>query len=105
MINNFRGRTTTRVSFTTDPVAEVLRILNPGLVQVHDHTPGSHGSTFGGNPLAAAIGHAVVGLLATGTPGSGAGAGGPPSGPASLPCGPLRVGHGRESDTVRVGTV
>jgi ornithine--oxo-acid transaminase len=29
-------------------------------------TPGSHGSTFGGNPLAAAIGRAVVGLLRTG---------------------------------------
>jgi ornithine--oxo-acid transaminase len=29
-------------------------------------TPGSHGSTFGGNPLAAAVGSAVVGLLATG---------------------------------------
>ncbi|ADU50009.1 ornithine--oxo-acid transaminase [Intrasporangium calvum] len=29
-------------------------------------TPGSHGSTFGGNPLAAAIGRAVVSLLATG---------------------------------------
>jgi ornithine--oxo-acid transaminase len=28
--------------------------------------PGQHGSTFGGNPLAAAIGHAVVDLLATG---------------------------------------
>jgi ornithine--oxo-acid transaminase len=28
--------------------------------------PGSHGSTFGGNPLAAAVGIAVVGLLATG---------------------------------------
>lgn len=28
--------------------------------------PGEHGSTFGGNPLAAAIGHAVVDLLATG---------------------------------------
>jgi ornithine--oxo-acid transaminase len=27
---------------------------------------GNHGSTFGGNPLAAAVGHAVVGLLATG---------------------------------------
>ena len=29
-------------------------------------TPGSHGSTFGGNPLGAAIGQAVVGLLVTG---------------------------------------
>ncbi|MDQ4007497.1 MAG: ornithine--oxo-acid transaminase [Actinomycetota bacterium] len=29
-------------------------------------TPGSHGSTFGGNPLAAAVGQAVVGLLRTG---------------------------------------
>ena len=29
-------------------------------------TPGSHGSTFGGNPLAAAVGHEVVGLLQTG---------------------------------------
>lgn len=29
-------------------------------------TPGSHGSTFGGNPLAAAIGHEVVAMLSTG---------------------------------------
>jgi ornithine--oxo-acid transaminase len=28
--------------------------------------PGNHGSTFGGNPLAAAVGHAVVGLLESG---------------------------------------
>ncbi len=28
--------------------------------------PGEHGSTFGGNPVAAAVGHAVVGLLGTG---------------------------------------
>ncbi|MEO7422089.1 MAG: aminotransferase class III-fold pyridoxal phosphate-dependent enzyme, partial [Ornithinibacter sp.] len=29
-------------------------------------TPGSHGSTFGGNPLAAAIGHEVVTMLSEG---------------------------------------
>jgi ornithine--oxo-acid transaminase len=29
-------------------------------------TPGSHGSTFGGNPLAAAVGQAVVAMLSTG---------------------------------------
>jgi ornithine--oxo-acid transaminase len=29
-------------------------------------TPGSHGSTFGGNPLAAAIGHEVIAMLRTG---------------------------------------
>ena len=29
-------------------------------------TPGSHGSTFGGNPLAAAIGREVVAMLQTG---------------------------------------
>ncbi|SKA79519.1 ornithine--oxo-acid transaminase [Agreia bicolorata] len=36
--------------------ADILGVLNPG----------EHGSTFGGNPLAAAVGHAVVDLLATG---------------------------------------
>ncbi|MCV7009327.1 ornithine--oxo-acid transaminase [Mycobacterium gordonae] len=36
--------------------ADVLGVLNPG----------EHGSTFGGNPLAAAIGATVVGLLARG---------------------------------------
>jgi ornithine--oxo-acid transaminase len=30
--------------------------------------PGEHGSTFGGNPLAAAVGRAVIAMLATGEP-------------------------------------
>jgi ornithine--oxo-acid transaminase len=38
--------------------ADVLGVLRPG----------EHGSTFGGNPLAAAVGRAVVALLATGEP-------------------------------------
>lgn len=38
--------------------AEVLSVLRPG----------QHGSTFGGNPLAGAVGRAVVGLLSTGEP-------------------------------------
>lgn len=36
--------------------AEVLSVI----------VPGSHGSTFGGNPLAAAVGHEVVAMLRTG---------------------------------------
>jgi ornithine--oxo-acid transaminase len=38
--------------------ADILGVLQPG----------EHGSTFGGNPLAAAIGRTVVGMLATGEP-------------------------------------
>jgi ornithine--oxo-acid transaminase len=37
---------------------EVLSVMHPG----------NHGSTFGGNPMAAAVGHAVVGLLEDGEP-------------------------------------
>jgi ornithine--oxo-acid transaminase len=45
------------------PVSAVVSTLDVlGVI-----TPGTHGSTFGGNPLAAAVGHAVVGLLQTGT--------------------------------------
>jgi ornithine--oxo-acid transaminase len=44
------------------PVSAVVSTLDVlGVI-----TPGSHGSTFGGNPLAAGVGHAVVGLLETG---------------------------------------
>src|SRR5689334_16036604 len=38
--------------------ADVLGVLRPG----------EHGSTFGGNPLACAVGRSVIGLLATGEP-------------------------------------
>ncbi len=38
--------------------ADILGVLKPG----------EHGSTFGGNPLAAAVGTAVVGMLETGEP-------------------------------------
>ncbi len=44
------------------PVSAVVG--NSGILGVLK--PGEHGSTFGGNPLAAAIGHAVVELLETG---------------------------------------
>lgn len=44
------------------PVSAV--VANEAIMRVI--TPGSHGSTFGGNPLAAAIGHEVVAMLATG---------------------------------------
>jgi ornithine--oxo-acid transaminase len=37
--------------------SEILSVMHPG----------NHGSTFGGNPLAAAVGHAVVKLLETGS--------------------------------------
>jgi ornithine--oxo-acid transaminase len=44
------------------PVSAVVSTLDVlGVI-----TPGTHGSTFGGNPLAAAVGQAVVGLLNTG---------------------------------------
>lgn len=39
-------------------------VANSDILKVF--TPGSHGSTFGGNPLACAVGTAVVKLLATG---------------------------------------
>jgi ornithine--oxo-acid transaminase len=45
------------------PVSAVVSTLDVlGVI-----TPGSHGSTFGGNPLAAAVGHAAVRLLERGT--------------------------------------
>jgi ornithine--oxo-acid transaminase len=46
------------------PVSAVA--ADRGVMEVF--TPGSHGSTFGGNPLAAAIGREVVAMLATGEP-------------------------------------
>ena len=40
----------------------------PDLYVLGVFTPGCHGSTFGGNPLASAVGRAVIELLATGEP-------------------------------------
>ena len=68
-------------------------------------TPGSHGSTFGGNPLAAAIGREVVALLQTGelqersaTLGDRLASGlSPSSVTASTTCGPAGCGRGSTS--------
>ncbi|MEO7131914.1 MAG: ornithine--oxo-acid transaminase [Dermatophilaceae bacterium] len=74
------GRTGTTFACDLDEVVPDVYILGKALgggivpvsVIVADRsvmgvfTPGTHGSTFGGNPLAAAVGQAVVGLLATG---------------------------------------
>jgi ornithine--oxo-acid transaminase len=74
------GRTGTTFACDLDAVVPDLYILGKalggGIVPVSAvvgdrdvlgvFTPGSHGSTFGGNPLGAAVGHAVVGLLETG---------------------------------------
>jgi len=46
-------------------IVPVSAVVTSGVVMDVIH-PGSHGSTFGGNPLACAIGRAVVGLLVTG---------------------------------------
>jgi ornithine--oxo-acid transaminase len=46
----------TGATFECDNAGVVLGVLEPG----------QHGSTFGGNPLAAAVGLAVVGMLSTG---------------------------------------
>jgi len=60
-------------------------------------TPGSHGSTFGGNPLAVAVGREVVRLLATGEPQCLAAAHEPALRSALAPL----VGHGVEAFRVR----
>jgi ornithine--oxo-acid transaminase len=74
------GRTgTTLACEHADVVADVYllgKALGGGIVPISAvaadraimdvFTPGSHGSTFGGNPLACAVGRAVIGLLETG---------------------------------------
>ncbi|MGW7577508.1 ornithine--oxo-acid transaminase [Streptomyces sp. NPDC054765] len=74
------GRTGTTFACDAEGVTPDIYILGKALgggivpvsavVSSHDILgvirPGNHGSTFGGNPLAAAVGHAVVGLLRSG---------------------------------------
>ncbi|MFJ9472771.1 ornithine--oxo-acid transaminase [Streptomyces caniferus] len=74
------GRTGTTFACDADGVIPDVYVLGKALgggivpvsavVSRHDVLdvirPGSHGSTFGGNPLAAAVGHAVVELLRSG---------------------------------------
>ncbi|MEU8994755.1 ornithine--oxo-acid transaminase [Streptomyces caniferus] len=74
------GRTGTTFACDADGVTPDVYVLGKALgggivpvsavVSRHDVLdvirPGSHGSTFGGNPLAAAVGHAVVELLRSG---------------------------------------
>ncbi|MEU6329035.1 ornithine--oxo-acid transaminase [Streptomyces sp. NPDC047049] len=74
------GRTGTTFACDAEDVTPDVYILGKALgggivpvsavVSRHDVLdvirPGSHGSTFGGNPLAAAVGHAVVELLRSG---------------------------------------
>ncbi|GAA2328237.1 ornithine--oxo-acid transaminase [Streptomyces caniferus] len=74
------GRTGTTFACDADGVTPDVHVLGKALgggivpvsavVSRHDVLdvirPGSHGSTFGGNPLAAAVGHAVVELLRSG---------------------------------------
>ncbi|MFJ9417764.1 ornithine--oxo-acid transaminase [Streptomyces sp. NPDC101227] len=74
------GRTGTTFACEAEEVTPDIYVLGKALgggivpvsavVSRHDVLdvirPGSHGSTFGGNPLAAAVGHAVVELLRSG---------------------------------------